>query len=559
MKLSRTILITTSLLGKALAAVVIFAFTGLQATCVAAPPPRSHAAMIPLSPQGLLEEAAVYFIKQKMGNVLPLQLDPTQAFQTVQNAQLPGGPFQGKPLPLTVANVSKPLPPGDYLVPVLPFCTQYSVHRPGRGTATVLAPITGTQAQTLGNLIWKGIQAGRPIDEIQTTSWKVQGGVPYSQMSKESQADMDAFAPGGRASLEQGFAIDTPVRQLYNDIVVNPRKYILEYKHAKGIKFPPDIAIPSIKLTVPSFDQVVAQLGPVGHAYVQAEVDQRAILQQSTDQQHQQENLLLHQAPTDPPLPPSEGPWTVRVPNVAYMRFIVQSGWGKTDNVMQIRILPKAGSYDDARLRRPHFVNASYHSQLQLVALAPSVLELMGVSLAPAAEGGAALAGATGLGGLVVGGALISYGLVPSQALMLALPIINGLTKVVTSSQTVAKGMEKAPQKLYHYTDQASAEQIQQCGCLRVTPSFGKRLVSGAYATTIAPYDDWTQQGLSREFYGGDPSRTMSWYVEIDNSEGRFRSLAYQGYQYQWVADAPTGTKVEVKVNSIGKNPMSPQ
>jgi hypothetical protein len=422
--------------------VLLYALLGVETAAAAAipvPSPRGEATGVPLNPQGLLEEALIYFIQQKMGNVLPLQLDPSLALPTVPNAQLPGGPFRGQPLEMTAENVTRSLPPGDYEIPVMAYCTQYSVHRPGRGSAAVLAPLTGTQSQVLGNLLWRGTQAGKSPAQLQTTAWAIQAGVPYSRLSKQSQADIDAFAPEARTSLEQGFSIDAPIRQLYNDIVANPRKYIIEYKHAKGIKFPPDIAIPNIKLVAPSFDQIIAQLGPAGRAYVQAEADQRAIVQQLSDQQHGQESLLLHQAPTDPPMPPTQGPWTVRVPNVAYMRFVVNGGNMQANNVMQIRVLPKNGSYDDAQLHHPQMVYAAY----QVPMPAPiTVTGLMGGSAALASQMMKRPTSSTGSqpSGVAAGSSLtaylIAYSMIASQALIVVPSMISGSGKEETLSAT---------------------------------------------------------------------------------------------------------------------------
>ena len=56
-------------------------------------------------------------------------------------------------LSLTKANLELALPPGDYTVPVLAFCTEYSVHRPGRGIAYRLGPLQGKAAGATGWLV----------------------------------------------------------------------------------------------------------------------------------------------------------------------------------------------------------------------------------------------------------------------------------------------------------------------------------------------------------------------------------------------------------------------
>ena len=362
-----------------LIACVLVSALAIEPTAFASPPPTALAnssGASSFSPEELLAQALLYFLKPRMESALPIQLNPSTALPTVPNGQLPGGQFHGQSIPLTAQAVSKPLAPGDYEIPVMAYCTQYSVHRPGRGAPAVIAPLTGSQAKTVGDLLWRGTQAGRSPGELQTAAWAIQAGVPYSQMSKQSQQDIDTFAPGARASLEPGFSIDAPIRNLYNNILANPRQYIIEYKHAKNIKFPPDFLIPNIRITAPSLDQLIAQAGPVGRAYVQAEADQQAVRKQLADQQHQQDDLLLHQAPVDPPMPAGQGPWTARVPGRVYMRVIVQGGNMQADNVLQIRVLPGPEQANN-RDGRPRLIRASYEAS-QPAAGAPSVLALMG-------------------------------------------------------------------------------------------------------------------------------------------------------------------------------------
>ena len=103
-----------------------------------------------------------YALKQKLSNTLTLNLNANNAFPVVENAQLPGGPFHGVPLLPTASNLHRALPAGDYVLPVMAYCTQYSVHRPGQGTAYTLAPAEGTEAQAISTLLWRGTLAGKP-------------------------------------------------------------------------------------------------------------------------------------------------------------------------------------------------------------------------------------------------------------------------------------------------------------------------------------------------------------------------------------------------------------
>ncbi len=48
---------------------------------------------------------------------LPLVLDANTAYPTVPDEDLLGGPFHGRVLPITLETLTKPLPPGDWVVP----------------------------------------------------------------------------------------------------------------------------------------------------------------------------------------------------------------------------------------------------------------------------------------------------------------------------------------------------------------------------------------------------------------------------------------------------------
>ena len=49
---------------------------------------------------------------------LPLVLDANTAYPTVPDQDMLGGPFRPRTLPVTVGSLTKPLPPGDYVLPI---------------------------------------------------------------------------------------------------------------------------------------------------------------------------------------------------------------------------------------------------------------------------------------------------------------------------------------------------------------------------------------------------------------------------------------------------------
>src|SRR5262249_55484248 len=137
-------------------------------------------------------------------NQLPLKLDAKAVYPTV--SVLPGGPFTPRPLALTENDMDRPLPPGDYVLPVFAFCTEYSVHRPGWGVAYELAPVQGKAAQAISMLLWRGmINKHRPPQQLQAVSWAIQSGIRYSQMPKSYQAVVDDVIPDYRNQLSGDF------------------------------------------------------------------------------------------------------------------------------------------------------------------------------------------------------------------------------------------------------------------------------------------------------------------------------------------------------------------
>src|SRR6202451_2161436 len=77
----------------------------------------------------LKQDAAEKALGSVLNDQLPLKIDANTIHPTV-NA-LPGAPFQPKNLQLTAADLEAPLAPGDYKFPVVAYCTEYSIHRPG--------------------------------------------------------------------------------------------------------------------------------------------------------------------------------------------------------------------------------------------------------------------------------------------------------------------------------------------------------------------------------------------------------------------------------------------
>lgn len=277
----------------------------------------------------LKTEALTKSMGSILDNQLPLKLDANSTYPTV--ATLPGAPFHPLVLTLNSAQLDQPLPPGDYIIQIFAYCTEYSVHRPGAGTAYELAPIQGKAAGAITNLLWRGNLQGRPPQQLQAVSWAIQSGLRYSQMPKTYQTVIDAVIPDYKGQLDGDFFSNLQDR--YAGM-------------SKGTKLPP-------------LETLLAGMGKSGQLALSAE-RQRAALQRAntTDQIREQVLFQGQDAGVIMPTKAQNGPWTVRVPNLVYLRYTIVGGNMAGNNTMEIRIMPAAAVV--ARRSGPQLINASF-------------------------------------------------------------------------------------------------------------------------------------------------------------------------------------------------------
>ena len=156
---------------------------------------RADVARAQFSLGGAVAGAKIAATKRAVGAVLntelPIKLDATNLYPTVANP--PGGPFNPKPLDYTMASVSKVIPPGDYQVTILAFCTEYSIHRPGAGVAYSLGPLLGKAKEAVANLLWRGTWQGVSPSDLQGVAWAIQSGFSYALCDRAKQ---DLLLPG---------------------------------------------------------------------------------------------------------------------------------------------------------------------------------------------------------------------------------------------------------------------------------------------------------------------------------------------------------------------------
>ena len=287
---------------------------------------------------------------------LPLDLDANSAYPTVPNEDLLGGPFRGRVLPITLDTLTKPLPPGDYVLPMTFFCSEYSIHRPGAGTAYVLAPAKGTAAKAISTLLWRGMLTGHKPQELQSVSWAIQGSVAYDKMPANYKRLVDELIPDMKNQVNgQAFA---DIEDGFQGKVNKATRNVSE-KLSRGLgSITGGRGRVDIKVDV-ELNESFQRLGRLGKMALDGESINSIVTAANLTDSQREQALYAGQGSQSPPLPAANGPWSVIVPGIAYMRFVVHGGNLQSDNVMQIRIL-RPSNTTTASDGHPHLVLAQY-------------------------------------------------------------------------------------------------------------------------------------------------------------------------------------------------------
>ncbi len=259
--------------------------------------------------QKALQEA----VSTLLDHQLPLKLDASTLYPAVST--LPGdGPFNPMRFKVTADNWDQPMPPGDYVVRAVAFCSEYSVHRGGAGAAYQIGPVQGKAADAISTLLWRGTVVKRKKPrELQMASYAIQSGLTYAKMPKSYQATIDDVIPEFRGRFGADF-----VENLQN----------LYTAQAKDLGLPP-------------LNTLLAQLGKPGELVIAANRQREALLRLNTTEERRDQILYAGQEHRIAPMRAAQGPWSVIIPGVAYVRYRVVGGNMHSSNEIQIRILPQ--------------------------------------------------------------------------------------------------------------------------------------------------------------------------------------------------------------------------
>ncbi len=356
---------------------------------------RAHAQNITGALVQQAEQAIINGITQKVGESLgagsPLLLDQHTAL-----AQAPDlvdfHPILLKP---SARDLARHLPPGDYAVPVTGYCTQYSIHAPGRGLGYKLARVQGTKAAAISALLVQGNLQNISPYTLNADAWRIQAGVPLRQWSSEDQALVHRLIPHHEKELQGDFL--QQLQATYDD------KSVIKFLGMKK-------RIPGI----PSFEALIGQMGDVGKTVMRMEAARQILTNKTVSAERLPDMLFEPQGDglprvLPPSSDPSPSPWAEVQPGV-YARYTILDG-NMGRNLYEFRVTP------DAVRQAKAAPDGAAMPHLMTVASGP----------APSAASGPTLGQITGMGDASGEGASLNIGYSIGQGAqaLIAVPILS--------------------------------------------------------------------------------------------------------------------------------------
>lgn len=242
----------------------------------------------------------------------PIAPSNRELFPIIQT--LPGQPFDPKKSFGNHQHFSKgtvALPPGDYIIPVISYCMKSSGSSPSAHRYQ-LGKLSGRAVSIIYDLNARALSRFRP-EEIQVTSWSIQSGVPFEEMSAESQKIIDAVIPEHRKELEKPFLKDLSEKW---DTIAE-------------------------KMGLPHFneltDQTLDRLGELGQA-ISSLKEFRKALKESWGSYESLKSLISLPGNSDTPGTAATTPWSQLSENV-YARFLT-TGYYLNVGKLEIRVVP---------------------------------------------------------------------------------------------------------------------------------------------------------------------------------------------------------------------------
>jgi hypothetical protein len=261
--------------------------------------------------QDIAIRAALSEFGKTIGDQLPIVLSPSEAYPT---ANLPGAAFAPRTAPNILSSLrastdgTVALAPGDYAFNVDVFCMKASAHSPS-GHRYLVAPLHGASADIFRALNSRAPSYGINHGALQVLSWDVQAGLAYDAMQPAQRAIVDKVIPDFRSRL-QGDVL-TRIQAQFDQVAGK---------------------VPGM----PSFDDALGRIGPVGQAVLQMQTLRQEMAQPPPTFAQLAQELV-------PEFPLEAGgsgptPWSQYSDRV-FVRFVT-SGNFATPGTYQVRVLP---------------------------------------------------------------------------------------------------------------------------------------------------------------------------------------------------------------------------
>ena len=268
-----------------------------------------------VNPIDIAKTAIVKQIGEAVGVGSPLLLDQKTAYPDVSDQVKD---FHPQKLTITSAeDLQKPLSPGDYSLYVIAYCTQFSIHAPGRGLPYKLAPLQGKQAPAISALLSRGTLQGIAPATLNANSWRIQAGLPLKQWSQQDQALIHKLIPEYEKGLEGDYL--QQIENTYN-----------QFRLVPGI---------------PSLNDLLTQSGAPGQTVLQLRQARQTLANQTISAERLPDMLY---EPTGDGLPrvlpaakdSSPSHWAEVKPGVFARFTVIEGNLGR--NLFEFRVTPKA-------------------------------------------------------------------------------------------------------------------------------------------------------------------------------------------------------------------------
>ena len=219
------------------------------------------------------------------------------------------------------------LPPGGYIIPVMTYCMKHSGTSPDAHLYT-LSKLEGSRAQIIRelNLMAPGKFS---VEDIQITSWSLQAGLSYEEMTKTSQNIIDIVLLKYKEDLKESYL--KTIEKKWNTLSSSTQGIMPDFNEA-SIQFSDNLGEVGIKIN--EYKKFKNQLSEIGHNY-------------------QELSKMIQTSRGSLQTRKGETPWSLISPNI-YARFVTDGHFNQI-GFLQIKVIQdlqgrKVNSTNDERV-----------------------------------------------------------------------------------------------------------------------------------------------------------------------------------------------------------------